>query len=115
MLKVVNLKEEVGLESALIRLENEINYAKKEGTTVIVAIHGYGSHGAGGVIKKEVQKMLTEFTKAKKIYNFIPGEKWGEMRDDRNLLQKMYPEIILQEQLINLNNGVTIILLKNKE
>ena len=115
MLKVVNLKEEVGLESALIRLENEITCARMEGTTVIVAIHGYGSHGAGGVIKKEVHKLLTALHKSKKIYDFIPGEKWGEMRDDRKHLQKIYPEIILQEQLINLNNGVTIILLKNKE
>ena len=54
-------------------------------------------------------------TKAKKIYDFIPGEKWGEMREDRVHIEKKYPEIILQEQLINLNNGVTIILLKNKE
>ena len=53
-----------------------------------------------------------EYLQSKKIYDFIPGEKWGEMREDRKYLQRNYPEIILQEQLINLNNGVTIILLK---
>ena len=112
MYKVINLKEEVGLESAILRLENEIRYATIEGYSVIVAIHGYGSHGTGGVIKHEVHKLLTEMTKAKKIYDFIPGEKWGEMREDRTQIEKKYPEIILQEQLKNLNNGVTIVLLK---
>lgn len=112
MLKVVNLKEEVGLESALLRLENEIRFASMEGSTVLIAIHGYGSHGAGGVIKQEVHKMLANLVKAGKIYDFIPGENWGEMREDRKYLQKIYPEITLQEQLINLNNGVTIVLLK---
>ena len=112
MYKIVNLKEEVGLESALIRLENEIRYSTIEGYNVIVAIHGYGSHGTGGVIKQEVHKLLSDMTKAKKIFDFIPGEKWGEMREDRVQIQKKYPEIILQEQLKNLNNGVTIVLLK---
>lgn len=112
MLKVINLKEEVGLESALLKLDNEIKFAKLEGTSALIVIHGYGSHGKGGVIKKEVQNLLTNLQKAKKIETFIPGEKWGEMREDRKFLERIYPEIILQEQLHNLNNGVTIILLK---
>lgn len=112
MLKVINLKEEVGLESALLKLENEVVYAKMEGIDVLIVIHGYGSHGQGGVIKTEVHKTLDTMLKHKKIFDFIPGEKWGEMREDRKYLQRNYPEIILQEQLINLNNGVTIILLK---
>lgn len=114
MVKIVNLKEEVGLESALLKLENEIKFSKFEGTFVIIAIHGYGSHGKGGVIKNEVHNLLNNLKKANKIEQFIPGEKWGEMRDDRAFLEREYPEIILQEQLHNLNNGVTIILLKKE-
>ena len=112
MLKIINLKEEVGLESALLRLDNEISFAIREGTDILIAIHGYGSHGAGGVIKTEVHKLLESIKKSKKIYDYIPGEMWGEMRDDRKYIERHYPEIILQKQLINLNNGVTIILFK---
>lgn len=114
MLKVLNLKEEVGVESALNLLENEIKYCTIEGYSVIIAIHGYGSHGKGGVIKQEVQKLLKNLKKNKAIFDYIPGEKWGEMREDRKYLQTIFPEIILQEHLLNLNNGITIILLNNK-
>ncbi len=112
MIKTINVKEECGIESALNRIDNEIKYAKYEGTGVLIIIHGYGSHGQGGVIKDEIRNMLETLKKYKKIEEYIPGEKWGEEYPERKQIVKQFPVLIYNEQLINLNNGVTIVLLK---
>ena len=112
MIKVINVKEEAGLESALLRVDNEIRYAKIEGTDALIVIHGYGSNGKGGVIKDEIRGMLDTFKRHKKIIQFIPGEMWGESYPEKKDIIRQMPELIYNEQLLNLNNGVTIVLLK---
>jgi len=51
LLKTVNLKEEnFNVELALAVVEIEIECAKREGRAALKLLHGYGSHGRGGVI-----------------------------------------------------------------
>lgn len=57
MLKLVNLKDgEFNVELALATVEIEIEQAKKEGVVAIKVLHGYGSHGRGGIIAFELRK-----------------------------------------------------------
>ena len=58
MLKLVNLKDgEFNVELALATVEIEIEQAKKEGVVAIKVLHGYGSHGRGGIIAFELRKI----------------------------------------------------------
>jgi len=48
-IKVVNLEEGMPqVEEARLRMQYELQLAKKQGYTAVKLIHGYGSSGAGG-------------------------------------------------------------------
>ena len=46
------------LDQALARLATELEAARLQGVRVLTLIHGYGSSGAGGVIRGEVRHQL---------------------------------------------------------
>ena len=46
-------------EIALAMLEIEVERMKKFGGKIIKVVHGYGSHGKGGEIRKIIHKSLT--------------------------------------------------------
>ena len=51
-MRVVNIKKDnPNADYALFLIDEEIRYSKATGNRVILIIHGYGSHGQGGVIK----------------------------------------------------------------
>ncbi|MBQ7307612.1 MAG: hypothetical protein IJW82_03695, partial [Clostridia bacterium] len=58
-IKTINIKQDSPpADIAVFNLSKEIIYAKKTGIEVLKVIHGYGSHGKGGEIKKMVKKYL---------------------------------------------------------
>ena len=55
MISVINAKQDFPNSSyAVFLVEQEIELSEKLGVNALVVIHGYGSHGTGGVIKKEL-------------------------------------------------------------
>jgi len=53
MISVINAKQDFPNSSyAVFLVEQEIELSEKLGVNALVVIHGYGSHGTGGVIKK---------------------------------------------------------------
>ena len=110
MLKVINIKENLpDTEYAVFQMSREIYFAKKENINVLVVIHGYGSNGVGGAIKKAVKDELTQLKSKKEIIDFSPGEQFGEMSELKSTLNKLYPETILNDHMQNLNSGVTVV------
>lgn len=81
-------------------------------TKVLEVVHGYGSSGKGGVIKKQLQILLPTLVKQNKILDFIAGEKFSPQNSKYKNYTKLYPELILDSNLRNLNPGITIIFLK---
>ena len=112
MIRVVNIKENMPPKDyAVYLLDCEINDSKKMGEKAIIVIHGYGSHGTGGEIKKAVVEYLTTAKKNKLITTFVKGDEWGEFNPDRKLICSVCPELIVNSQLQSFNSGVTVILL----
>lgn len=112
MLRVVNIKKDnPNSDFALYLLDQEINYSRAIGNRVIVVIHGYGSHGYGGVIKTAIKGYLPHLKKNRIIKDFVFGENWGEFNETKKLICDICPEIILHENLQGLNSGVSVILL----
>lgn len=111
-IKVVNL--EAGMpraEEARLRLEYELQLARKEGYLVVKLIHGYGSTGVGGVLRTEVQKELAHAAQSGKIQGFIAGEDWRTSSELAWEATRKYPEWKQDRDFGKQNKGITIVLL----
>ena len=100
---------------AVANMEIEIDALTFAGKKAVKVIHGYGSHGVGGEIKKQAHARLVELKKEKKILDFVPAERFGELQKNSDFILNNFPELILDEDLKNYNSGITIVFLKSKK
>ena len=111
----INIKQDMPpADLAVANLITEIEYYNKTNERIIKVVHGYGSHGTGGEIKKLLHEKLNELTRKKVILGFIKGESFGSFDNLSNLAKKLAPELILNPEF-NFNGGITIIVLNEKE
>lgn len=96
---------------AVAQLEVEIEACKLGGFSALKVIHGYGSHGVGGEIKKEIHKRLKQLKSQKKIDDYIPCETWTQNNPKRAKAIKVCDELLADSDLYMLNSGVTIVLI----
>ena len=97
---------------AVANMEIEIEAVTGSPIKVLKIIHGHGSHGVGGEIKKQVHIKLAELKKKNRILDFIPGEKFGEEQKNSDYILNNFPELILDDDLKNYNSGITLVFLK---
>ena len=113
MVVTINIKKDMpNADYAVFLIDKEIMLSDKTNINVIIAIHGYGSSGKGGVIKKDLHKYLNKMKTYNKIVDYIPGEMWSDLNEKVKEMQAKYPELILNSNLANFNNGVTVIWIK---
>ncbi len=111
-MRVVNIKRDnPNVDYALFLIDEEIKYSRAVGNRVIVIIHGYGSHGQGGAIRQGVKEYLPKLKKSGTIITYVFGENWGETNADVKEIERISPEIILNENLSSINSGVSVILI----
>ena len=112
MIRTVNIKEDnPNSDYAMYLLDQEIKYSKAVGNRVIVVIHGYGSHGKGGVIKQKLKEYFPHLKKNKIIEDFVFGENWGDLNETKQKICKISPEASIHENLSGINSGVSVVLL----
>ena len=110
--KLINIKEDMPpVDIAIFILEREIKLSKLEGYVVLKVIHGYGSHGAGGSIKKAVRVFLKGQKRLGLIKNYIPGEGWSSYKVVPLGLLQDAPELLLNLDSESFNLGMTIVVL----
>ena len=73
--------------------------------------HGYGSSGAGGALRIELQKELRAMLHKGTIVACIPGEDWRISDETTWALLKKFPEWKHDSDLGRNNRGITIIVL----
>ena len=113
-IETINLKQDFPpSDVAVANMEIAIEAFSKTDTRLLKVIHGYGSHGVGGEIKKLAHKRLAELKKQKKILDYIPGEKFGEEQKHSDFIFQNFPELLVDLDLKNYNSGVTLIFLNN--
>lgn len=110
---VINLKENSPpLDLALAQVKIEIEQASFAGERVLKILHGYGSHGKGGVILTESRKLLSEMKKKGQIQDFFFGDKWNNF-DEKTKKLIMQTKALADDEDLNKNNpGITIVVLK---
>lgn len=100
-------------DEALAKLEMEINVLKfNDENMALKVIHGYGSSGKGGAIKKALHEFLPTLVKQNKIDAFLPNEKFCGKNPIYLKYTALFPELILDSDLMNLNPGITLIFFK---
>ena len=108
--EVVNLKDLVrSVEDVEAHLEIIIEQAKANGVRSIKFIHGYGSHGRGGVISVEVKRLMPLLLKRKKIESYLFGFEWDITNSKCQKFLITHPESAVDEDLNKRNPGITII------
>jgi hypothetical protein len=111
-IKIINLEDGMPkVEQARLRMQHELHVAKKQGYMAVKLIHGYGSSGAGGALRIELQKELGCLASAGKIHAFITGENWRISNEVTWLLLQRYPEWKQDQDLGKSNKGISIVLL----
>ena len=109
----INIKQDSPpADVAVAQMLQEIELCKLTGHKAIKIVHGYGSHGVGGLIKQEAVKALRTLRSKKQILDFIPGEKFSTNIKYYKKLSQEYPEIILDHDLYPPNFGLTIVLIQ---
>lgn len=107
-LKIVNL--ELGrptVEFALNKFANELKNAKNIGMGCLLVIHGYGSHGKGGLIRTALREELIDMKEKKQIKTIVYGEDFKILNNDANRLRHKYDGL---EYLFHMTNkGVTVV------
>lgn len=99
------------VERARLRLQHELAKARKQGCQAVKIIHGYGSSGAGGALRLELQKELRRAVLLGTIRAFIPGEDWRVSNEAAWELLKKFPEWKQDSDLGRNNQGISIVVL----
>ncbi|HYM78291.1 MAG TPA: Smr/MutS family protein [Candidatus Dormibacteraeota bacterium] len=111
-IKTIDLKSDMpSVAEAMQRLEQAIASARRENTSPLKVIHGYGSTGVGGDIRIAVQKRLRELCDAGEIRDCIFGEDWGKSDEATWRLLQSRPELKDDPHLGRRNKGITVVLL----
>jgi hypothetical protein len=112
ILNVVNLEEgRPTVERARLRMEHELGQARRSGGAALKLIHGYGSSGAGGALRDELQKDLRHAAENGRIRAFIAGEDWRVSNETTWALLRRFPEWKKDSDLGRGNRGISIVVL----
>jgi hypothetical protein len=112
IIKVINLEDGMPrVEQARLRMQHELALARGQGVVAVKLIHGYGSSGAGGALRNELQKELRRASASKSIACFIAGEEWTISNEDTWVWLRKFPEWKQDSDLGRGNRGISIIVL----
>ena len=107
--RVVNLENGMPtVQEALTRLRNEVKTAPQQGHRLLYLIHGYGSSGQGGAIRKEVRRQLQYMLDNGEVNDFFPGEQCGSRSGHWRQLVRRFPVL---DSYGKSNPGVTVVIL----
>ena len=99
-------------EEALDRLTHQLRRASEVGFKVILLIHGYGSSGEGGRIKKVVHEALENNYFSDRVDEYYYGESVADGSEQYHALLRRRPSLKRHLQLFKQGNaGMTVLLL----
>jgi hypothetical protein len=110
--KIINV--EAGMPTVEVgqkRLYLEIITAKNQGAKCLKVIHGYGSTGVGGRLKKGILDFLAVKKKEGLVKAYISGEDWNIFNQTARDILEQCNEMRKDSDLGNSNSGITIVLI----
>ena len=92
-------------------LLTERHSMKKSGVKAAKSIHGYGSTGKGGRLRKATIKLLEESKTNGLIKEFVIGEQWSKFELRALTLIDRMPQLYRDQDLERYNRGITVVFL----
>jgi len=99
------------VDQAMERLRNELYISKRQRVKVLTLIHGYGSTGKGGRIRREIRQYLSFLQHQKEINQMILGEEFSKNSGRGRQLLRRFPFLAEHGDLNRNNPGVTLVIL----
>lgn len=99
------------VEKAFERLSAELRRASAMGAKYAKLIHGYGSSGAGGQIKKALPKKLMELKRSARIKAYVAGEDFSPFNPTARDMVSKAPALGRDPDYSACNHGITVVLL----
>ncbi len=99
-------------EQAMVTLNNRIYAERATRVRTVKIIHGYGSSGRGGAIRKACILKLRDYKRMGVIKDFCPGDKFGPFDDDGRRMAAAFPEVRSDSDWGRHNDGITVVLFK---
>jgi hypothetical protein len=106
----VRIKEGMpSVEEARRRLASELDAARRRGVRVLKLIHGYGSSGVGGKLRRALRVTLADLQTRGKVGRTVAGEAWSIFDATSRSLLDAYPELRQDADLERANAGITLV------
>jgi len=110
--KEVNIKIDLPTAAeAIRRIEANIRNGKALGAAAVKIVHGYGSTGKGGKIRREARRYLEEMRARGVILDYITGEQFSIFDEQTRRAFGRCADLRQDRDLEQHNNGMTIIIL----
>ena len=110
--QTVNLERGMPMvEDALRHLSAAVAEATQRNVQVLCVIHGYGSSGRGGKIRKECRKNLDYLVSQGELNSYLPGEEFNRRNGRTKALLQRYPLLAEDRNLDQKNRGITLVIL----
>lgn len=114
-MQTFNLKKfNPAAQDAMAILDLELEHFLKCGVKVVKIVHGYGSHGKGGLILGSLKRYAAQNLKSKKLLDVIYGSDWNIANKKVFDLCLAVPDCASDEDLKFCNPGVTIVVLNTE-
>src|SRR5580692_2091753 len=98
--RIINLEEGFPTrDQAYQKLDAALARARKDGVAVLKVIHGYGSSGAGGVLRFAIRSFLRQCKEKREIAAFVNGESWSSFDERSKALFAKVPELVLDSDV----------------
>jgi hypothetical protein len=99
------------VDVAMPLLTERLRSLKKSGVKAVKIIHGYGSTGKGGRLRKATLALLDELKMNGAIKEFIGGEQWSKFELRTLTLIDRMPQLYRDQDLERSNRGITVVFL----
>lgn len=110
--KILNLKQNSpAVDEAIANFLIELDVCRLEGIKIIKIIHGYGSHGKGGEICRELRNICNILKKQKKIKDYMLGNDWTLANERCFNYITTLKDFCGDEDLNRSNPGITLVVL----
>ena len=99
------------VDVAMPLLTERLRGLKKSGVKAVKIIHGYGSTGKGGRLRKATLKLLEESKTSGLTKDFVGGEQWSKFELQTLTLIDRLPQLYKDLDLERHNRGITVVFL----
>jgi hypothetical protein len=109
--RTVNLERGMPfVEPAMQHLQAVLRESREMEIQALTLIHGYGSSGKGGAIRRECRKTLDYMCSRGELNSYIPGEDFNRRSGPVKDLLNRYPQLAANKNLNKNNPGITVII-----